>query len=328
MYILAFETSCDDTSIAIFKDGNLIALDTKSQIKEHNVTKGVVPEVAARLHANNIFFVLENVLDMASLKIEEMDYIVCTEKPGLLPSLLVGLTVAKTLAKTLNKPFILIDHIKAHIFANLLERDLTELVFPSICLTVSGGHNEIYLWKSLFELELVGETLDDSAGESFDKVSKMMGMEYPGGPIISKLAKQYDGEFRSIFPTVLLEKNSLDFSFSGLKSAVKREIDRRIIEKGSLSDEDRIEISFEFETTVIEILKYKIFKAAERYGIRSLVLAGGVSANDKLKNEISKKAQEYGYSFIHPKKGIYSQDNAAMVAILAYYMIINNKKSF
>lgn len=318
MIILAFETSCDDTSIAIFENSNLIAMDTKSQIKEHNETKWVVPEVAARLHANNIFSVLETVLQKADLNLEQIDYIACTQKPWLLPSLLVWLTVAKTLSVGLKKPLILIDHIKAHIFANLLERDLNELVFPSICLTVSGWHNELYLWKNLFELELIWETLDDSAWEAFDKVSKMMWMEYPGWPIISKLAKEYKKEFRWIFPLVLLEKDSLDFSFSWLKSAVKREVDKI----GLLSKDDKIEIAFEFENTVVEILKQKLFKAAQKYNVKSLVLAWGVSANDKLKSEISKKSSESWYSFIYPKKNVYSMDNAAMVGILAYYEII------
>ncbi|EKE26270.1 MAG: hypothetical protein ACD_4C00349G0001 [uncultured bacterium (gcode 4)] len=325
MYILAFETSCDDTSIALFKDNELIAMDTKSQIKEHNITSGVVPEVAARLHANNIFLVLDNVLETSWIKIEEIDYIACTNEPWLTPSLLVWLSVAKTLSKTLKKPILLINHIKAHIFANLLERKLDDLEFPSICLTVSGGHNELYLWKSLFELELIWETLDDSAWEAFDKVSKMMWLSYPGWPIVSKLADEYDWTYKKIFPLVLLEKNSLDFSFSGLKSAVKREIDLRIKENETqeLSAHDKKEIAFEFQSVVIDILKHKLFQAAEKYNIDSLVLAWWVSANTKLKSEISKLAQEKWYTFIHPVNNTFSQDNAAMVWILAYYEITN-----
>ncbi|MDD2565808.1 MAG: tRNA (adenosine(37)-N6)-threonylcarbamoyltransferase complex transferase subunit TsaD [Candidatus Gracilibacteria bacterium] len=342
MYILAFETSCDDTSIAIFEDTRLIALDTKSQIKEHLPTCGVVPEVAARLHANNVFLVLENVLAQTGLSLDQIDYIACTEDPGLLPSLYVGLTVAKTISKLLNKPFIPINHIQAHIFANLLERDLGELEFPSVCLTVSGGHNEIYLWKSLFELELLGQTQDDSAGEAFDKVAKMIGEGFPGGPVVSKLASEYNGEFKGIFPKVLLDKESLNFSFSGLKSSVKREIDKRIAILSTenistkvsatrenainfLTYEDKIEICFEFENTVIDILTTKLFLAAEQKRIKSIVLAGGVSANSKLKRIISEEANKKGYKFLYPSKPVYSQDNAAMVGILAYYKIIKNK---
>jgi N6-L-threonylcarbamoyladenine synthase len=323
MYILAFETSCDDTSIAIFKNDELIAMDTKSQIREHNKTCWVVPEVAARIHANNIFNVLDKVLKESKILLNEINYIVCTNNPGLLPSLLVWLTVAKTLSKILNIPIIYINHIEAHIFSNLLERKEKDLFFPSICLTVSWWHNELYLWKNLFELELIWETLDDSAWEAFDKVSKMIWLWYPGWPIISKFASEYKKEFKWIFPKVLLNNKSLDFSFSWLKSAVKREVDKRIERNWNkyLSDEDKREIAFEFEEVTIDILKTKLFKAAEQYSIKNLVLAWWVSANKNLKQKIQEEADYLGYNFIYPSKPIYSQDNAAMVWILAYYKI-------
>lgn len=315
MYLLAFETSCDDTSIAIFREGELVAMKTKSQIREHNETKWVVPEVAARLHANNIFGVLEDVLSEAQITIQDIDVIACTEFPGLMPSLLVGMSVAKTLAKTLGKPYLAIDHIEAHMFANFIGRETDNIPFPSICLTVSGGHNELYLWKSMFEREKIGETLDDSAWEAFDKVAKMMGLGYPGGPIIGKLSSEYNWDFRSIFPKVLLDKDWHDFSFSGLKSAVKREVDRR----WELNEEDIREIAFEFEQTVVYILSHKLFHAAEVYNIQSVVLAGGVSANDRLLQTIKDGAVERGYAFTAPISKLFSQDNAAMVGILACY---------
>lgn len=186
-----------------------------------------MPEVAARLHANNIFGVLEEVLSESKVTLQDIDVIACTEFPGLMPSLLVGMSVAKTLSNTLSIPYIPIDHIEAHMFANYIGRETDQIPFPSVCLTVSGGHNELYLWKSMFEREKIGETLDDSAGEAFDKVARMMGLGYPGGPIIGKLASEYTGEFRGIFPKVLLDKEGHDFSFSGIKSAVKREVDKR-----------------------------------------------------------------------------------------------------
>lgn len=319
MYLLAFETSCDDTSIAIFRNRELIAMKTRSQIREHNETKGVVPEVAARLHANNIFWVLEEVLKEANITLNGINKIACTESPGLIPSLLVGISVAKTLAKTLKIPYIPIDHIEAHMFANYIGRETTDITFPSICLTVSGGHNELYLWKSMFKREKIGETLDDSAGEAFDKVAKMMGLGYPGGPIIGKLANEYTGKFQSIFPKVLLDKNNHDFSFSGLKSAVKREVDKRILDNAFLSEQDIHEIAFEFEQTVVNILSHKLFHAAEKYNISSIVLAGGVSANDRLRETIEQIAKEKGYSFLAPISKVYSQDNAAMVGILGQY---------
>ncbi|MDD2891701.1 MAG: tRNA (adenosine(37)-N6)-threonylcarbamoyltransferase complex transferase subunit TsaD [Candidatus Gracilibacteria bacterium] len=319
MYLLAFETSCDDTSIAIFRNRELIAMKTRSQIREHNETKGVVPEVAARLHANNIFGVLEEVLKEANITLNGINKIACTESPGLMPSLLVGISVAKTLAKTLKIPYIPIDHIEAHMFANYIDRETTDITFPSICLTVSGGHNELYLWKSMFEREKIGETLDDSAGEAFDKVAKMMELGYPGGPIIGKLASEHTSKFQSIFPKVLLDKNNHNFSFSGLKSAVKREIDKRILDNTFLSEQDIREIAFEFEQTVVNILSYKLFHAAEKYNISSIVLAGGVSANDRLRETIEQIAKEKGYSFLAPISKVYSQDNAAMVGILGQY---------
>lgn len=322
MLILAFETSCDDTSIAVFRDTELLGMHTEFQIDTHAKTQGVVPEVAARLHANNIFIALDAALEKSGVKIEEIDVFACTSEPGLLPSLLVGKTVTKTLAHTYQKPLIWIDHIEAHMFANLIERSLEELKFPAVCLTVSGGHNEIYYWKSLFERELLGETQDDAAGEAFDKVAKAMGFGFPGGPIISQLASKYTGEYKGIFPVVLLDKESLNFSFSGLKSAVKREIDIRTQSQGVLTEEDKIEISFEFEQCVARILTEKLFRAVYKMQVSSLVLAGGVSANDFLKQMIAERAEKEGFSFIYPKKKVYSQDNAAMVGILAYYKML------
>ncbi len=294
-------------------------MKTRSQIREHNETKWVVPEVAARLHANNVFWVLEDVLLEANVTIQEIDIIACTEFPGLMPSLLVGMSVAKTLAQTLKKPYLPIDHIEAHMFANFIGRETSDIPFPAICLTVSGGHNELYLWKSMFEREKIGETLDDSAWEAFDKVAKMMGLGYPGGPIIGKLSGEYSGEFRGLFPKVLLDKEGHNFSFSGLKSAVKREVDRR----WELSEQDTREIAFEFEQTVVSILSHKLFHAAEMYGISSVVLAGWVSANDRLLETIKKEAMQRNYTFTAPVSKVYSQDNAAMVGILAYYRYKN-----
>ncbi len=173
MLILAFETSCDDTSVALMRDDQFVAMSTRTQF-EHNETGGVVPEVAARSHANAIFPCIEDVLSESGISLEDVDFIACTESPGLAPSLLTGKTVARTLAAGLEKPLIWIDHIEAHIFANFLERKKEDISFPSIVLTISGGHTELYFWKSLFELELVGQTRDDAVGEAYDKVAKML----------------------------------------------------------------------------------------------------------------------------------------------------------
>ena len=178
MYILAFETSCDDTSVAIMRDRELLSMSTRTQL-EHDITGGVVPEVAARSHANAIFPCIDDVLEESGLTLDQIDMIACTREPGLLPSLLTGMTVAKTLSLSLVKPLIWVHHIEAHMFANFLERETEDIHFPNITLTVSGGHTELYLWKSMDTFELIGQTRDDAAGECFDKVAKMMGLGFP-----------------------------------------------------------------------------------------------------------------------------------------------------
>ncbi len=192
MKILAFETSCDDTSIALFENEVLVSMHTKSQIHIHNETGGVVPEVASREHANVIFEVLDEVLKAGNTTLQEIDYLAVTTHPGLVPSLLTGMTVASTLSHTLKIPILPINHIEAHIFSNFLERAESEIEFPLVCLTVSGGHNEIYYMDDMCTREKLGQSQDDAAGEAYDKVAKMIGLGYPGGPIISKLAAEYE----------------------------------------------------------------------------------------------------------------------------------------
>lgn len=338
MYILAFETSCDDTSVALLKDGELVAMSTRTQL-EHNVTWGVVPEVAARSHANAIFPCIEDVLLESRIELTDIDYIACTEKPGLLPSLLTGLTVAKTLSLSLSIPLILVHHIESHIFANFLWRSYSDIIFPAVVLTVSWGHTEIYLWKSLFHLEILGQTRDDAAGECFDKVAKMMWLGFPGWAKIAKLAEAYRGlhnqEFFSkrnrLFPIVLLEKDSLDFSFSGLKTAVKREIDSRLeksrlteTQRVELSDEDMMEIAYEVEETIALILSKKLIRAFETTHAKMICLAWWVSANTVLKDKLSLYSAKHNVPFLAPVKTLYSMDNAAMVGIRAFYDIQRN----
>ncbi len=333
MRILAFETSCDDTSIAIFENEKLIAMETASQIKIHNITWWVVPEVAAREHANSIFWVLNNVLKKAEKSLEEIDYIWVTTNPWLLPSLLTWITVANSISTILKIPIIKINHIESHIFANYLERSENDIKFPSICLTVSWWHNEIYLLKNMWDFELIWQTDDDSAWEAFDKVAKMMWLWYPWWPIISKLAKKYkeknkekeifenDMENKPLFPRVWLIKKESNFSFSWLKSAVKREIDKR----WKLNENDKEEISFEFENAVCEVLSYKLVNSAKKRNINTILLAWWVSSNEKLKKMIEIHAKKEKLNFIYPVKPIYSTDNAAMVWINTFYKIKYNK---
>ncbi len=350
MKILAFETSCDDTSIAIFHDEKLLVMDTASQIKIHNITGWVVPEIAAREHANAIFEVLDTVLQKTQMSLTDFDYIGVTTNPWLIPSLLTGITVASTLSTALKIPIIPINHIQAHVFANYLERKEEAIEYPLVCLTVSGGHNDIYSMNSMWDFEKVGSTTDDASGEAFDKVAKMMWLGYPGWPIVSKLADEYkphltspleerDNEkaplyskgeglgvrdclnIKPLFPRVWLTKKEANFSFSGLKSAVKREVDKR----GKLTLQDQKEISYEFQEAVIEVLAYKLVQAALQRGVKTVMLAGWVSANNRLKEEITKLAQKNWLKFLHPVSNLYCMDNAAMVWILTYYKIKYNQ---
>jgi len=333
--ILAFETSCDDTSIAIFEDENLLHMETASQIKIHNITGWVVPEVAAREHANSIFEVLHTVLEQSEVTLEQIDYIGVTTNPWLLPSLLTWTTVASTISTVLQIPILPINHIQAHIFANFLEREEKEIMFPLVCLTVSGWHNDIYFMKDMWDLEKVGSTTDDASWEAFDKVAKMMWLEYPGWPIVSQLAQEWkknnyevllnkkplEQNEKPLFPRVWLVKKESNFSFSWLKSAVKREVDKRIGIAGKLSQKDKQEISYEFQEAVIEVLAYKLIQVALQKWVKTVLLAGWVSANTRLKEEITRLSQKNNLKFLHPVKNIYSMDNAAMVGILTYYRV-------
>ncbi len=327
MKILAFETSCDDTSVAIFENDKLLAMHTKSQIKIHNETGWVVPEVAAREHANVIFEVVDEVLNEANLKISDINYIWVTTNPGLMPSLLTWITVARTFANILKIPLLEINHIQAHIFSNFLERKQEDIKFPLVCLTVSGWHNDIYFMENMWSMEKIGTSWDDAAGESYDKVAKMMWLEYPGWPVISKLALEYENELNSkndLFPRVWLKKDEFDFSFSWLKSAVKREIDARIKNNldNILTRSDKKQISYEFQNAVNEVLSQKLVNAWISKNVKTIMLAGWVSANTDLNEKIQALALKNNLEFIAPVKKLYSMDNAAMVWILTYYKII------
>jgi len=318
MRILAFETSCDDTSAALFDGPRLVALETRSQT-EHAATGGVVPEVAARLHANSVFDVLDAVFGRAGWKLEDVDLFACTQKPGLVPSLLVGITVCKTLARLTGKPVRWVDHVQAHMYALWLEREVSDVALPAVCLTASGGHNEIYWMPKPHVFERVGATRDDSAGEAFDKVSTMLGLGYPGGPVVEKTAALWGKAPRGLFPQSLLEKGSLDFSFSGLKSAVRREVERRAA-LAPLTDADRAEICAEFQFSVTETLCAKLFRAADRFGAERVMLAGGVSANAAYRERVAREAAATGRTAVWPTQLKFTGDNAAMVGIAAWLL--------
>ncbi len=329
--ILAFETSCDDTSIALFKNDKLLVMNTASQIKIHNKTGWVIPEIAAREHANIIFQVLKSILKETDIKLKNVNYIWVTTTPWLIPSLLTWITVANTLSNILKIPLVEINHIEAHIFSIFLEKKEKDIKYPLVCLTVSGWHNEIYYMKNMWDMIKIGWTTDDSAWEAFDKVSKMLWLSYPWWPIISKLSEKWKQKWKlsqNIFPRVWLKKDKFDFSFSWLKSAVKREVEKEIKYKWKL-DNDFIEmISFEFENAITEVLAYKLVNACLKHNIKTIALTWWVSANNNLQNKIKSLSNKYKLNFIYPKKIKYCMDNAAMVWINIYYKIKEKLRSF
>jgi N6-L-threonylcarbamoyladenine synthase len=324
---LALESSCDDTSLAVFQWTKLLALRTHTQLIEHQETRWVVPESAARLHADNIFPLLREVLQDAGITLDQLNYIACTFEPWLVPSLLVTKSVAKVLSLRLGIPLLPVHHIEGHLFALLLGRYVEDMNFPILVMTVSWGHNEIYLWKNLHCFERVAFTRDDSAGEAFDKVSKMLGLPFPGGPHIARYAQIYkENPWTSLLPSFPLPKFHFqdglgEFSFSWLKSAVKREIDIRMSNNGGLTESDRCEIAYAFQEIVTQYLSESLYRLAESYPeVQSLGLCGGVSANDRLREVIIWDQRSLKYKqFIVPLEKRFSLDNAAMIGMRAYY---------
>jgi len=284
MKILGIETSCDETSASIVKDGrDIISLITLSQIDVHKQYGGVFPEMAAREHLKNIIPVTHQCFEKAKIKPGNIDFIAVTIGPGLPPSLLIGVQIAKSLAYVWNKPIYGMSHIKAHIYANWLERNFEDKkVFPALCLVVSGGHTLLVLMKSHREFKALGETRDDAAGEAFDKVARLLGLGYPGGPIISKLAEKGNRKAFDL-PRPMIDTEDFDFSFSGLKTAVLRIVKEKECcsksEKKSLDSKFVKDMAASFEQAVVDTLVIKSLKAAQKFKPKSLMLSGGVAAN-------------------------------------------------
>lgn len=314
--ILAIETSCDETSIAIVENGNkVLAITTNTQISTHAKYGGVVPEVASRMHAENITIVLNETLEKANLRIEDVDAIAVTYGPGLLGSLLVGLNFAKTLSLIYNKPLIAVNHLIGHIYANNLEN---KLEFPLLTLIVSGGHTELLYMKEDYNFKLLGATLDDAIGESYDKVAKVLGLSYPGGPNIEKLAKQGTDSYKLPLP---VNDGTYNFSYSGLKSSVLNLINREKMYGREIINED---LACSFQKTAIKEICLKVDKALKEYPVKQLVVAGGVSANNYLREELEKICQKYNAKLTIPSL-IYCTDNAAMIGAAAFYLYENKK---
>ena len=310
MYILAIESSCDETSASIIKNGKEeISTVVLSQMDTHANFGGVVPEIASRMHIENITMVLEECLDKSGLSMDDIDAIAVTYAPGLIGSLLVGLMAAKTLAFVYNKPLIPVHHIAGHIYANNLVK---ELEFPLISLVVSGGHTELVYMKENYSFEKLGGTLDDAVGEAYDKVARVIGLAYPGGPKVDKLASQGKDVYDLPLP---LDDDSYDFSFSGLKSAVVNLVHNERQGGNEVSSEN---IATSFQNRVVEILVKKTMKALKEYNVHNLIVAGGVAANKGLRNRLIEECEKNGVNLTLPEIK-YCTDNGAMIGAAGYY---------
>lgn len=310
MYIFAIESSCDETSAAIIKNGTEeIATIVLSQMDTHASFGGVVPEIASRMHVESITMVFEELFNKANMKLEQIDAIAVTYGPGLIGSLLIGLQAAKTIALVTGKPLIPVHHIAGHIYANNLVK---RLEFPLIALVVSGGHTDLIYMKEDYSFEKIGGTLDDAVGEAYDKVARVIGIPYPGGPNVDKLAHMGKDSYDLPLP---LDDDSFDFSFSGLKSAVinvKHNLDQKGI---SIVPED---LATSFQNRAVEILTKKTMRALKQYNVHRLIVAGGVAANSGLREKFEELSKENDFELIVPEIK-YCTDNAAMIGAAGYY---------
>jgi len=320
MKILGIETSCDETSVAVVENGvRVLSNAIYSQAELHAKTGGVVPEVAAREHILKIVPVLDKALKEASCGWGDIDAVAVTKGPGLVSSLIIGTEVASVISHLLGKPIIPVHHIIGHIYGNFLDRDEgDEVKFPVLVLTVSGGHNELILMRGHGDFVVLGETRDDAAGEAFDKVARVLELGYPGGPLISRAAER-GSRTAFDFPRSYLEEGSLDFSFSGLKTAVLSEVKNQIATHGVLSDKLKSDLSASFEEAVSDVLTDKVIQALDP-SIKEIHLAGGVSANRRLREMTLKKAESFDVKVRWPQKISYCTDNAAMIASAGYFL--------
>lgn len=319
--ILAIETSCDETAAAVSEDGlKILSNIVASQIDWHQKYGGVVPEIASRKHMEFIKPVVEEALIKADLKLGQIDAIAATYGPGLVGSLLVGLSYAKALAFALQKPFIGVNHIVGHIYANFISKK--EIKTPLICLTVSGGHTDLLFFKGYGDYKILGRTQDDAAGEAFDKIARYLGLGYPGGPLIEKKAKK--GHENAIgFPRPFIDKDNYNFSFSGLKTAVINYIHNQ---KQKNIDLNINNIAASFQKAVVDILVNKTLKAVKEYNVKSVILSGGVASNKRLQEEFKIKLKDSNIPFYHPESELCT-DNAAMISTVAYYQYMNGEFS-
>ena len=315
--ILGIESSCDDTAAAILRDGTILSNCIANQ-EVHRLYGGVVPEVASRAHQENIVPVVDLAIKKAGIKKEEISAVAFTRGPGLIGSLIVGTSFAKAFAMSLGIPIIEVNHMQAHVLAHFAEAPKPS--FPFLCLTVSGGHTQIVLVKNYLEMEVIGRTLDDAAGEAFDKAGKMMGLDYPAGPTIDKLAKSGTPTFPFPEPQV----KGLNFSFSGLKTAILYFLRDNVQQNPDFIKENLSNICASIQDRIITILLKKLRKAARETGVNQIAIAGGVSANSGLRSGLEEMGEKEGWETYTPKLE-FCTDNAAMIAVTGYYKYLQGK---
>ena len=309
-YILAFESSCDETSVSIIKNGHdEIATVVLTQMDIHALYGGVVPEIASRHHVESITIVIEECLNKAGMKIEDIDAIAVTYGPGLIGSLLVGMQAAKTLAYLYNKPLVPVHHIAGHIYANNLVQPME---FPLIALVVSGGHTDLVLMEEDYSFKRIGGTLDDAIGEAYDKVARVINVPYPGGPLIDKMAFEGEDTYKLPIP---LDDDSYNFSFSGIKSAVINLVHNEEQRENKIIKEN---LACSFQNRVTDILVKKTMKALKEYNVHNLIVAGGVAANKGLRSKLEKECKLENIKLCVPDIK-YCTDNAAMIGAAGYY---------
>ena len=319
--ILAIETSCDETSAAVVKNGREVLSNIiSSQIDIHKRFGGVVPEVASRKHLENISPVIDEALLSAGVKLKDLDAVAATCGPGLVGALLIGLTTAKAIAFSSSLPFIGVNHIEGHIAANYIEHN--ELEPPFTCLVASGGHSHIVNVVGYTSYEVLGRTRDDAAGEAFDKIARALGLGYPGGPLLDKLAASGNREAID-FPRAFLEEGSYDFSFSGLKSAVLNYLNSKRMKNEEVNPAD---VAASFQEAVTDVLSAKLIKAALDKKSEYAVLAGGVASNSRLRELLMQRGEQAGIKVVYPSP-ILCTDNAAMIGCAAYYRYMNGSRS-
>lgn len=315
--ILAIESSCDDTSAAVLKNGVLLSNCTATQAA-HKEYGGVVPEVASRAHQINIVPVVDLALKKAAISKEEVTAIAFTRGPGLMGSLLVGLSFAKAFALSRNLPMIEVNHMQGHVLAHFIEDPKPD--FPFLCLTVSGGHTQIVKINDHLDMEVLGETIDDAAGEAFDKTGKILGLDYPAGPIIDRLAKEGSPQFRFPEPKI----PNLDFSFSGLKTSILYFLKKELKKNPTFIEDNIRDICASVQDRIVSILMNKLITAAEQTGITDIAIAGGVSANSALRTALTEAGKEHDWRTFIPKFQ-YCTDNAGMIAMTAYYKYLKEE---